>query len=69
MKCVKGKYHTYSKNVGLQGHDVNHSRSQCYSIAKNRCSKDKEKHVPQFKIEFPCSQQDDTNVLDTKNFW
>lgn len=69
MKHVKGKYCTYSKNVGLQGHDVNHSRSQCYGIAKNKSSKDKEKHLPQFKIELPHLHQDDTNVLDTKNFW
>lgn len=69
MKSVKGKYHTYSKNVGLQGLDVNHSRVQCYGIAKNKSSKDKEKHVPQSKIELTCLQQDDTNVLDTKDFW
>lgn len=69
MKSVKGKYHTYRKNVGLQRLDVNHSRAQCYGIAKNKSSKDKEKHVPQFKIELTCSQQDDTNVLDTKDFW
>lgn len=46
MKCVKGKYHAYSKNAGFQGHDVNHSRSQCYGRDKNKSSKDKEKHVP-----------------------
>jgi len=36
MKCVKGKCHLYSENVGLQGHDVNH-RSQRYSTGgKNK---------------------------------
>lgn len=69
MKCVKGKYHAYSENVGFQGHDVNHSRSQCCGRDKNKRSKDKEKHVPQFKIELPRLQQDETDVLDTKNFW
>lgn len=53
MKCVKGKCHPYSENVELQGHDVNHSRYQCYGITKNKRSKDKEKHVPQLKNRTP----------------
>lgn len=53
MKCVKGKCHLYSVNVGLQGHDVNH-RSQCYGTGeKIKRSNDKEKHVPQFKNRTP----------------
>lgn len=39
MKCVKGKYHAYSENVGFQGHDVNHSRSQCYAETKIKAAK------------------------------
>ena len=46
MKCVKGKCHLYSENVGLQGHDVNH-RAQRYSTGgKNK----KQRQGENFKI-------------------
>lgn len=38
MKCVKGKCHLYSANVGLQGHDVNH-RSQYYGTGEKKKKK------------------------------